>query len=97
MQPVFENRVAAAKPASAQLAQQHLRVPHARLQPLLDVWLERVQFCSAAPVAFLHRCPFRLQQILANRFAIESGELADRLHAEPLPLQLFDITHFFPP
>jgi hypothetical protein len=41
--------------------------------------------------------PNSLSKILANRFAIESGELADRLHAEPLPVQLFDVTHFFPP
>ena len=40
--------------------------------------------------------PNSLSKILANRFAIESGELADRLHAEPLPLQLFDVTHVFP-
>ena len=41
--------------------------------------------------------PNSLSKILANRFAIEFGELADRLHAEPLALQLFDVTHFFPP
>ncbi len=79
----FKNRVAASEPASAQFPKQHLRVPHARFQPLLDVRLERVQFAGPRWPRSVHWRPFRLQQVLAGRLSIEPGELADRLDAHP--------------
>jgi len=44
---ILHTRVAADVSLPSQFAQQALGVPHARLQPLVDVRLERVQFGGA--------------------------------------------------
>lgn len=46
LQPVFEDGVAASVAVLLELAQQHARVPHSRLQALGQVGLELVQFAG---------------------------------------------------
>jgi hypothetical protein len=72
-------------------------VKRAGLKPLFDVRFEYIQLAGSRCSRTINPRSFRLQQVLADRFAIESGQLADGLNAESLPLQLFDVTHFFPP
>ena len=96
-QPVRQNRVSAAVVPFPQFPQQHLRVPHAGLQPLLQIWLEWFQFAHRRRPRSVDRPAVRLQQILPDRFAVVAGQPADRPNAQPFPFELVDLFHVFPP
>ena len=96
-QPVCQNRVAAREVPLAQLAQQHPGVPYSRSQPLFQIRLKSIQLARLLRAWSVLRHHPRCQHVLANRLAIPTSQLADRLNTHPLPLQFFQFLHVAPP
>src|SRR5580704_5099849 len=69
-QPIRQQRVAARVVARAQFPQQDPRVPDARLQPLLQVSLERLQLANWRRSSCINRPSRWCQQILPDRLAV---------------------------
>ena len=96
-QPVRQNRVAARVTALAQFAQQHARVPHARLQALVYIRLERFQLARPCEPGSVYRSARRPQQVLPHRLSIKTSQLADGPNTQSFSLQSLDLFHVFPP
>ncbi len=83
LQPLFEQGVAAAVALLTDFAQQHLGIPDAGRQPLVQIRLEGVEFAGrrvAGPVSGR----LGMTQILANSLAVVAAEFADGLNAQAL-------------
>src|SRR5580658_409579 len=96
-QPIRQQRVAARVVARAQFPQQDPRVPDARLQPLLQVSLERLQLANWRRSSCINRPSRWCQQILPDRLAVVPSQVTDCLDADSIPFQLVDLFHVSSP
>jgi hypothetical protein len=72
-------------------------IPYASLQSVFNIGFECVQFTRPQFTGSVNRCRLWLSQVLADRFAIASRQFADRVDAQSLPLEFFNLLHVFSP
>ena len=85
--------IAAAVVALAKLSHQHLRIPDAGLQPLLQIRLEWLQIAHRSGPRPVDRPARGRQQISADRLAVIASQPADRPYAQSFPLEFLDLIH----